>query len=84
MILFSALAAQGASPVSSDYKKPDSDQLKKILSPEQYAVTQQCGTEPPFQNKYWDNHQAGIGAQQGSHAFQHELVVIDQQYAQFW
>jgi len=44
----------------SDFKKPDSAQLRKKLSPEQFAVTQQCGTEPAFRNAYWDNHKPGI------------------------
>jgi peptide methionine sulfoxide reductase msrA/msrB len=34
--------------------------LKKRLSATQYNVTQQCGTEPPFANPYWDNHREGI------------------------
>jgi peptide methionine sulfoxide reductase msrA/msrB len=44
----------------NEFKKPDTAQLKKKLSSEQFAVTQQCGTEPPFHNAYWDNHKPGI------------------------
>lgn len=44
----------------SDFKKPDAAELKKQLTPEQFAVTQQSATEPAFANKYWDNHKPGI------------------------
>jgi len=43
-----------------DFKKPEPTELKKKLSTEQFAVTQQCGTEPAFRNAYWDNHKPGI------------------------
>jgi len=43
-----------------DFKKPGPGELKKKLSSEQFAVTQQCGTEPAFRNAYWDNHKPGI------------------------
>jgi peptide methionine sulfoxide reductase msrA/msrB len=42
------------------YKKPDDATLKKKLTSLQYEVTQKNGTERPFQNDYWDNHQEGI------------------------
>lgn len=37
-------------------KKPDLSRLTK----EQYHVTQECGTEPPFHNAYWDNKKPGL------------------------
>jgi len=43
-----------------DFKKPEPSELKKKLSSEQFAVTQQCGTEPAFRNAYWDNHKPGL------------------------
>ncbi|MBI3289116.1 MAG: bifunctional methionine sulfoxide reductase B/A protein [Elusimicrobia bacterium] len=44
----------------SDYTRPSDAELRKRLSPEQYAVTCNEDTEPPFQNAYWNNHKPGI------------------------
>jgi methionine-R-sulfoxide reductase len=43
-----------------NFRKPDAAELKKKLTPEQFAVTQQAATEPAFQNEYWNNHAQGI------------------------
>ena len=42
------------------YQKPSDEELKKMLTDEQYKITQCEGTELAFKNEYWDNHQAGI------------------------
>ncbi len=44
----------------ANYRKPDDATLRKRLTPMQYKVTQQDGTEPPFQNEFWDNKREGI------------------------
>ena len=44
----------------TSYTKPSDAELREKLSPEQYKVTQQEGTERPFANAYWNNKQAGI------------------------
>ena len=45
---------------TNNFKKPDTAELKKKLTPEQFAVTQHAATEPAFQNEYWDNHAPGL------------------------
>ncbi len=42
------------------FEKPGDDQLRQKLTPIQYKVTQHEGTEAPFRNDYWDNHEPGI------------------------
>jgi peptide methionine sulfoxide reductase msrA/msrB len=41
-------------------KNINKEDLKKRLTPLQYKVTQEDGTEPPFKNPYWDNKKDGI------------------------
>ena len=39
---------------------PTDQELRARLTPLQYKVTRQDGTEPPFNNSYWNNHEQGI------------------------
>jgi peptide methionine sulfoxide reductase msrA/msrB len=48
------------SPPAEDFVKPAPEVLRVQLSPLQFDVTQNEGTEPSFKNEYWDNKRAGI------------------------
>lgn len=54
-----AATASGKEPWKM-FQKPSDEELRQKLTREQYDVTQHEGTEPPFRNEYWDNHQDGI------------------------
>jgi peptide methionine sulfoxide reductase msrA/msrB len=44
----------------TDSRKPSPTELKQKLTPMQYHVTQEAGTEPPFRNEYWNEHREGV------------------------
>jgi peptide methionine sulfoxide reductase msrA/msrB len=57
------MSVKDPKPVSSGdkkYSKPEDSILKQKLTSLQYKVTQKDGTEPPFNNEYWDNKKQGI------------------------
>jgi peptide methionine sulfoxide reductase msrA/msrB len=55
-----SMPASGSSGKNRTFVKPGDDELREKLSPMQYKVTQKNGTEPPFDNPYWDNKKAGV------------------------
>jgi peptide methionine sulfoxide reductase msrA/msrB len=63
VIVFAVVAIIGADRLArggGNPKSPADAELRKRLTEDQYYVTQEAGTEPPFKNEYWDNHADGI------------------------
>ncbi|MDX1631831.1 MAG: peptide-methionine (R)-S-oxide reductase MsrB [Thermoanaerobaculia bacterium] len=58
--LVALLAATTMASPGSEKDRPDDESLRERLTPMQYEVTQEDGTEPPFRNEYWDNDEPGI------------------------
>ncbi|RJS27378.1 peptide-methionine (S)-S-oxide reductase [Corallococcus sp. H22C18031201] len=56
LALAACTEARGAAPGAH----PSDAELRRTLSSESYAVTQQGATEPPFRNAYWNNHEEGL------------------------
>ncbi|MCP4747409.1 MAG: peptide-methionine (R)-S-oxide reductase MsrB [Desulfobacteraceae bacterium] len=50
----------GSEVKEKKYIKPDEATLKKHLTPMQYKVVRENGTEPAFDNQYWNNYEQGI------------------------
>jgi len=57
LVYFLAIPSEPA--MSNKTEKPAED-LRSRLTPDQFYVTQQKGTEPAFTGKYWDHHEAGM------------------------
>lgn len=55
-----ALTVEPVVAEAGDFQKPDVEALRAILTEQQYAVTQENDTEPPFRNSYWNNKKPGI------------------------
>jgi len=45
---------------TSNYMKPNKEELKRKLTPLQYQVTQENATESPFDNEFWNHKEEGI------------------------
>src|SRR5512135_2500593 len=56
----SSLPKEGTGFSAQTFVKPSREELMKRLTPLQFKVTQENGTERAFDNEYWNNHRDGI------------------------
>jgi len=54
------LPSQAVIDLAAVKVKHTADEWKKLLTPQQYRVARQQGTEPPFENAYWNSHDDGV------------------------
>jgi len=54
------MAKKMETKMDQEYVIPSDAELRRRLTPTQYKVTREEGTEPAFQNAYWDNKEEGI------------------------
>lgn len=59
-VVAGAATSTAGKDAMSNFKKPDESTLRGKLSALQFQVTQEEGTEAPFRNEYWDNHEDGL------------------------
>ena len=60
MMMNESKTPQESEKAMSQSEIPSDAELREILTPLQYKVTRKDGTEPPFNNAYWDNHEPGL------------------------
>ncbi|MDB5145292.1 MAG: msrB [Mucilaginibacter sp.] len=63
LLLIAALCAFGMFSVQSSIaqsKKRLAAEWKKVLTPNQYEIMVEKGTEEPYKNAYWNNHEKGV------------------------
>lgn len=58
-ILISTAVSAGE-PFMNDWRRPSDQTLEEQLTPLQYKVVRENGTEPAFHNSFWNNHEPGI------------------------
>ena len=54
------IAISSMQSITAQSKKKSAAEWKKILTPNQYEIMFEKGTEPPYKNAYWNNHEKGV------------------------
>jgi peptide-methionine (R)-S-oxide reductase len=60
IIAFFVTGMLGVQHTMAQSKKKTASEWKKVLTPNQYEILVERGTETPYKNAYWDNHEKGV------------------------